>query len=585
MANINTELEQIRKAVYGREVRGSIANAIELINKEQINTSTAQTNLASKFNQLIINAGNSNAEVVAARVKADGTQFNTLGERLDKSDEQLDNNTKYRNTIALTLDEVEGKSDLEKLQKAHDALVLKGGGTLVLPPRELTIDDTFTWNISRVNINGNRTKIKCILNDLNKYAVKLTSESLLEYAPSQNNKLIASSGIEFDGVNRNCKGIDFDFKVNSQNTISNITFRNMLIRRFDVGLDFGDNTYMIDFENCVISFNRINIQQRTPKVNAGERISFTGCDITGTQGIADSIAINNLDFTTFQFINCSLDWHRRLFYNKGQLIFDSCHIESPEYALDNPEQTGNYYGECGKMGHVYFTGGRILLNHNPVKLQIKALFNLSDFNSSVTFSNMLFQVYNVDFIGVGNGYVGFNDNVKFPRNGLSNINFYISNNDRSNCFLDSDFSFSNHSQQDDYTISSGIKHIKTINGKKCLEIENNQNVNEIVVTMKVPVKSINNFLKFGIEYYMPGKPKSLEIRGYTVNDRSVYRFINKVDNFNESNNSWASVNVNFQTCATPVNLDLVAYVEIKLTVDKLTGVDKFYLTNPRFTSF
>ena len=87
MANINTELEQIRKAVYGREVRGSIANAIELINKEQVNTSTAQTSLDNKFNQLIINAGNSNAEVVASRVKADGTQFDTLGKRLDKSDE------------------------------------------------------------------------------------------------------------------------------------------------------------------------------------------------------------------------------------------------------------------------------------------------------------------------------------------------------------------------------------------------------------------------------------------------------------------------------------------------------------------
>lgn len=87
MANINTELEQIRKAVYGREVRGSIANAIELINKEQVNTSTAQTNLDSKFEQLIINAGNSNAEVVAARVKADGTQFSTLSKRLDKGDE------------------------------------------------------------------------------------------------------------------------------------------------------------------------------------------------------------------------------------------------------------------------------------------------------------------------------------------------------------------------------------------------------------------------------------------------------------------------------------------------------------------
>lgn len=90
MANINTELEQIRKAVYGREVRGSIANAIELINKEQVNTSNAQTNLDSKFEQLIINAGNSNAEVVAARVKADGTQFNTLSKRLDKGDEVHD---------------------------------------------------------------------------------------------------------------------------------------------------------------------------------------------------------------------------------------------------------------------------------------------------------------------------------------------------------------------------------------------------------------------------------------------------------------------------------------------------------------
>ena len=87
MANINTELEQIRKAVYGREVRGSIANAIELINKEQISTSTAQSNLDSKFNELIINAGNSNAEVVVARIKADGTKFDTLGKRLNKGDE------------------------------------------------------------------------------------------------------------------------------------------------------------------------------------------------------------------------------------------------------------------------------------------------------------------------------------------------------------------------------------------------------------------------------------------------------------------------------------------------------------------
>ena len=82
MANIQHWLEQIRRAIYGRQVRSSIADAIEAINKEQ-------SHLDGAFDQLIINAGNSNAEIVDARVKADGTQFNTLGERLNKNDEDL----------------------------------------------------------------------------------------------------------------------------------------------------------------------------------------------------------------------------------------------------------------------------------------------------------------------------------------------------------------------------------------------------------------------------------------------------------------------------------------------------------------
>ena len=127
MANINTELEQIRKAVYGREVRGSIANAIELINKEQINTSTAQTNLDSKFNQLIINAGNSNAEIVAARVKADGTQFDTLGKRLDNFDLELDTKASY-----IIPNNFKGSSDSERIQKALDSNFPTNGTKIVV---------------------------------------------------------------------------------------------------------------------------------------------------------------------------------------------------------------------------------------------------------------------------------------------------------------------------------------------------------------------------------------------------------------------------------------------------------------------
>lgn len=83
MANIGHWLEQIRRAIYGREVRSSIADAIEAINKKQ-------DNLDGSFNQLIINAGNSNAEIVDARVEANGTQHNTLSERLNKADADFD---------------------------------------------------------------------------------------------------------------------------------------------------------------------------------------------------------------------------------------------------------------------------------------------------------------------------------------------------------------------------------------------------------------------------------------------------------------------------------------------------------------
>ena len=154
MANINTELEQIRKAIYGREVRGSIANAIELINKEQINTSTAQTNLDSKFEQLIINAGNSNAEVVAARVKADGTQFNTLSKRLDKGDEVHDalNNevissrTDSKNVVHKNL-----KSRLDNFDSQLDNIAV----IIDFVKRE---DETWDKAINRVISLGNKVK-------------------------------------------------------------------------------------------------------------------------------------------------------------------------------------------------------------------------------------------------------------------------------------------------------------------------------------------------------------------------------------------------------------------------------------------
>ena len=89
MANIKNELNNIKSALYGKDVRGSIHDGIDAINKEVENTTGRQVDLESTFDQLVINAGNSNAEIVDARVKNDGTSYSKLGDRLDAVDSQL----------------------------------------------------------------------------------------------------------------------------------------------------------------------------------------------------------------------------------------------------------------------------------------------------------------------------------------------------------------------------------------------------------------------------------------------------------------------------------------------------------------
>lgn len=89
MANIKNYIENIRSAIFGKEVRGSLADGLAAINKETENTTSRQRHLEDTFDQLIINEGNSNAEIVDARVGENGSSFEKLGDRIDNFDSQL----------------------------------------------------------------------------------------------------------------------------------------------------------------------------------------------------------------------------------------------------------------------------------------------------------------------------------------------------------------------------------------------------------------------------------------------------------------------------------------------------------------
>ena len=114
MANIKIHLNNIKNALFGNEVRGSIHDGIDAINKEVESTTKRQVKLEETQNQLIINAGNSNAEVVAGRVKEDGTSFDTIGDRMADSEGKinvLDTTKVHKGELVINVKDFGAKGD------------------------------------------------------------------------------------------------------------------------------------------------------------------------------------------------------------------------------------------------------------------------------------------------------------------------------------------------------------------------------------------------------------------------------------------------------------------------------------------
>lgn len=99
MANIKKHLDNIKGALFGKDVRSSIHDGIDAINKEVESTTNRQEHLEDTFDQLVINSGNSNAEIVDARVGENGKNYTKLGDRLDAVDSQLEHNANKVNKL------------------------------------------------------------------------------------------------------------------------------------------------------------------------------------------------------------------------------------------------------------------------------------------------------------------------------------------------------------------------------------------------------------------------------------------------------------------------------------------------------
>ena len=317
MANIKTHLNNIKGALYGKDVRGSIHDGIDAINKEVENTTGRQVDLENTFDQLVINAGNSNAEIVDARVKNDGTSYSKLGDRLDGIDSQLAHNS-IKTLSTKLFDSLQ-----ETIAKAKEMGISK-----VFVDRDFDEEISLQSDITLIS-NGNRIK---------RIKAQGTRSDFINYSTIGDNYVITSELCEGDLVIIDKPGeyrelnkvlyVDngkayfecdflFDYSSNCRiikiNPVKNITLENIIIDSLDFfycenvninKVDFNKNstilmTYNLSLNNVTVNSIR-DIESRLDIFSCSRCININDLILVGGNTESDN---SNLKFNQVADLN------------------------------------------------------------------------------------------------------------------------------------------------------------------------------------------------------------------------------------------------------------------------------------------
>ena len=207
MANIKKHLENIKGALFGKDVRSSIHDGIDAINKEVEGTTEKQNKLGEQFKNLVINEGNSNAEVAASRGSHDW-----LPDRLDNFDSQLEHIANPENSSYILFENFENDDISKSIEDVVDYAIKNNINKIIFKKKKYIlnrpIELTLTGNVEII-IEGNGAKFEAGYNtsDYMINLVGVSDEYFGEHFVLKNLTLIGnyiSKGLNINEINFWC---------------------------------------------------------------------------------------------------------------------------------------------------------------------------------------------------------------------------------------------------------------------------------------------------------------------------------------------------------------------------------------------
>ena len=337
MADIISYLNKIKTALYGKEVRSSLAEGLQVLNQEteaatQLSSETKgrQDNLEKRWD-LVVSETTTGAEIIESRVDLNGEIHPTIKKRIDsdykkvkEAIEDLSISVKKFGAIGnhAIADDTKAIQDTinhaTKLAKMHHTRIM-----VYFPNGSYRVSSTIVVDASYVSLFSHGARI---------YYAKNTDALFWitnhqDRAYKQNFRVL--DGFYLEGYERGtATALYFAGNRNEEGGVgkgpSHVKLYSLNISNFYKAIDFGDNAYLIGFNDSDIYDCNLCINIPAGTENSGERITFRDCNFF------DSSLVLKMDgWFDVHFNGCSFDYCETFVdQNRGNVFVNHSSLET-----------------------------------------------------------------------------------------------------------------------------------------------------------------------------------------------------------------------------------------------------------------
>lgn len=210
-------------------------------------------------------------------------------------------------------------NDTARVQRAINQVVTNGGGRLIFASKVYTISSELLIDVSYVQLEFNYTTID---------ATAITTGNWLHFTASKTadlqNRRVVYGGLYIHGTqSAGTVALQLD---STNGAICNVTIADISIKNVEKAIKYGNNVYIVTFENVGSSNTNWSIHAPSGLTNAGERMTAFNCTFANT---TDGIQHENPN-GEFQFINCSFDYfnNNAILQSAGTVKCSNVHFET-----------------------------------------------------------------------------------------------------------------------------------------------------------------------------------------------------------------------------------------------------------------